>query len=137
MNPPTLSVIMPVYNKASELPKGLELILNQSFQPKEIIIVDDGSTDNSFEIIESFAQKYPIIQAYKNEKNHNYSNTLVFWPIVVIAVNENINEFQWFHLSQSSRGNGWNTSSHGIWVESFIMWLKFSFVYFNLKLNYF
>ena len=69
MNPPTLSVIMPIYNKASELPKGLELILNQSFQPKEIIIVDDGSTDNSFEIIESFAQKYPIIQAYKNEKN--------------------------------------------------------------------
>jgi len=75
LNPPTLSVIMPIYNKASELPKGLELILNQSFQPKEIIIVDDGSTDNSFEIIESFAQKYPIIQAYKNEKNRGVNFT--------------------------------------------------------------
>ena len=69
MKIPTLSVIMGNYNHAHYLVDSIPAILNQSFHPKEIIIIDDASTDNSVEIIEGFAKKDPIIRFYKNEKN--------------------------------------------------------------------
>ena len=69
MDSPTLSVVFPNYNNAKTIPNALEAILNQSFQPKEIIFVDDCSTDNSVEVIESYVQKYPFIKLYLNEKN--------------------------------------------------------------------
>lgn len=65
----TLSVIMPNYNDSCYISEALEAILNQSFRPMEVIVVDDGSTDNSVEIIEQFAKRYPIIRLLKNERN--------------------------------------------------------------------
>lgn len=65
----TLSVIMPNYNHAGHLPESLQAILDQSYQPKEIIIADDASTDNSVEIIQDFARKYPHIRLIRNEQN--------------------------------------------------------------------
>lgn len=58
---PLISVIIPVYNGASYLRKAIESILNQSYPSIEIIVVDDGSTDNSSEILRSFV---PEIQYY-------------------------------------------------------------------------
>jgi glycosyltransferase involved in cell wall biosynthesis len=60
---------MPNYNQAHYLPTALDAILSQSYQLKEIIIVDDASTDNSMEILESYAAKYNIIKLIRNEKN--------------------------------------------------------------------
>lgn len=51
-----VSVIMPVYNAASYLDKTLETVCGQTLPEIEIICVDDGSTDNSKDIIEKFAQ---------------------------------------------------------------------------------
>ncbi len=65
----TLSVIMSNYNHAHYLPTALDAILSQSYQPQEIIIVDDASTDNSVEILESYAAKYNIIKLIRNGKN--------------------------------------------------------------------
>ena len=76
MNTHTLSVTIANYNNATKLPTALDTILDQSFQPKEIIIVDDCSTDNSIEIIESYIKKHFIIQLYKNEKNRGINHTL-------------------------------------------------------------
>ncbi|MBT3414029.1 MAG: glycosyltransferase family 2 protein [Nitrospina sp.] len=69
MESPAISVIMGNYNHAHYLDQSIPAILNQSLRPKELIIVDDGSTDNSVEIIEGFARKDPAIRFYKNEKN--------------------------------------------------------------------
>ncbi|PYL00937.1 MAG: hypothetical protein DME19_03450 [Verrucomicrobia bacterium] len=69
MNLPRLSVILPNYNHARFLPNCLEALLQQSVQPLEIIVIDDASTDNSVEIIETFANKHPLIRFYRNERN--------------------------------------------------------------------
>ncbi len=56
-----VSVIVPVYNVEKYLPKCLETLVNQTLQEIEIIVVNDGSTDHSAEVIDSFASKYPQI----------------------------------------------------------------------------
>ena len=54
---PKISVIIPVYNAEKYLNKTLESILKQSLKDIEVICVDDGSTDGSVEIIQSFIKK--------------------------------------------------------------------------------
>lgn len=49
-----ISVVMPVYNGAKHLRECLDSILSQTFGDFELLIVDDGSTDNTCEIIESY-----------------------------------------------------------------------------------
>jgi len=53
-NVPSISVVMPVYNANSYLHEALESVLQQSFTDFEIIVVDDGSTDTSVEIVKSY-----------------------------------------------------------------------------------
>lgn len=52
---PLISIIVPVYNTAEYLPRCLNSILNQVYQNLQIIVINDGSTDNSFEICKRFA----------------------------------------------------------------------------------
>lgn len=57
VNKPSISVIMSVYNAAEYLNLAIESILNQTFTDFEFIIIDDGSTDESKKIIESYKDK--------------------------------------------------------------------------------
>ena len=56
-----VSVIMPVYNGESYLVEAIESVLSQTYQPIEIIVVDDGSTDHSATLIKRFA---PLVRYY-------------------------------------------------------------------------
>lgn len=62
-----ISVIIPVYNTEKYLPKCLDSVLTQSFQDFEIVIVNDGSTDDSQAIIDRYLEAYPdkIVAAYQ------------------------------------------------------------------------
>ena len=60
---------MPNYNNEKYLPEAIESILEQSFKDFEFIIIDDCSTDNSWDIIEEYAKKDSRVKAYRNEKN--------------------------------------------------------------------
>jgi glycosyltransferase involved in cell wall biosynthesis len=51
-----VSVIIPTYNRATVLSRAIESVISQSFRNFEIIIIDDGSDDNTSEVIESFDQ---------------------------------------------------------------------------------
>lgn len=53
-----ISVIIPIYNVAEYIGECLDSLLIQTFQDFEVIIVDDCSTDNSVEIVESYAPKF-------------------------------------------------------------------------------
>lgn len=54
---PCVSVIIPIYNTENYLREALDSICNQTLQELEIILINDGSTDNSQAIIEEYAQK--------------------------------------------------------------------------------
>ncbi|MGO5473359.1 glycosyltransferase [Streptococcus hyointestinalis] len=66
---PLLSVIVPVYNVEKYLKRCLESILVQSWNNYEIILVDDGSTDRSAQICDSYAEKYEMIRVIHKENN--------------------------------------------------------------------
>ena len=66
---PKVSVVMPVFNTAKFLPEAIESILNQTFKDFEFVIIDDGSTDESRQIIQAYADKDARIKAYQNKQN--------------------------------------------------------------------
>ncbi|WP_157973649.1 glycosyltransferase [Tropicimonas sp. IMCC34043] len=66
---PKVSVLMPVYNAAAELDFALRSILGQSWTNIELVIVDDASTDNTWEIVQRHAAADGRIRATRNEAN--------------------------------------------------------------------
>lgn len=51
---PKVSVVMPTYNRAHFIGEAIQSVLDQSFKDFEIIVIDDGSTDNTKEVVDSF-----------------------------------------------------------------------------------
>ena len=66
---PLVSVVMSVYNDEQYLRQAIESILNQTFKNFEFIIIDDGSTDNSWKIIDHYAKQDRRIKVI-HQKNH-------------------------------------------------------------------
>ena len=64
-----VSVLIPVFNGERYLAECLESVLAQDFPDLEILIGDDGSRDNSSEIISQFAARDPRIRWWKNPRN--------------------------------------------------------------------
>lgn len=69
-----ISIIVPVYNSEKWLKRCLESIINQTYKNIEIIIINDGSTDNSEEICKEYSIKDQRIRIF-NKKNTGVSNT--------------------------------------------------------------
>ena len=67
-----VSVVIPVYNSEQFLKESIESIINQKYSNIEIICIDDGSTDNSLEILKSYSDQISII----SQKNHGLASAL-------------------------------------------------------------
>lgn len=73
-DPPKITVLMPVFNAEHDLKDAIESILGQSFEDFDLLIIDDGSSDKSVEIISSF--KDDRIRLERNERNLGLVATL-------------------------------------------------------------
>ncbi|MCU7551294.1 glycosyltransferase [Chitinophagaceae bacterium LB-8] len=72
---PRVTIVMPVYNAEKHLKEAIESILNQTFTDFEFVIINDGSTDQSKEIIISYSSD-PRIKYYENDQNIGLIKTL-------------------------------------------------------------
>lgn len=70
-----VSVLVPIYNVENFLPQCLDSLINQTLPDIEIICINDGSTDNSKRIIESYAKKDDRIVTI-NKKNSGYGDSM-------------------------------------------------------------
>ena len=61
---PTISVIVPIYNTAAYLSRCIESLVNQTYSDLQIILIDDGSTDESGAIADEWQTKDPRIEVY-------------------------------------------------------------------------
>ena len=66
---PLVSIIMPCFNAESLIEKALESILKQSYENWELLIIDDGSTDDTAKIIKKFSSENSKIKFYSNTNN--------------------------------------------------------------------
>jgi len=72
LNSQKVSVIIPVYNSEKFLKESLESVIHQTYSDVEIIAINDGSTDNSLEILKKYENKITII----NQKNMGLAEAL-------------------------------------------------------------
>lgn len=76
MNAPKITIVTANYNHARLLPESIASVLGQTRPADEYIILDDGSTDNSWEVIQQYQSKYPQIKAVRREKNQGLLSAL-------------------------------------------------------------
>ena len=69
-NKPTVSIVLCTYNGEKYVREQLDSILKQSYPIHEIVIQDDNSADGTWDILEEYAIKNPLIRIYRNEGNH-------------------------------------------------------------------
>lgn len=124
-NQPLISVIMPAYNAGKYIAESIESILNQTFQNFELIILDDASTDNTKEIVSSYAQKDNRI-VYVEKQSNNGPATLRNEGIslskgIFIALNDadDISENTRFEKQISVFNSKPNVGVCGSWMLNF------------------
>ena len=61
-----ISILMPVFNEQQYIVQSINSVLNQSYKNFELIIIDDFSTDNSYDICKDYANKDDRIKLIKN-----------------------------------------------------------------------
>ncbi len=75
---PKVSIIVPIYQVEKYLEKCLESLVNQTLEEIEIILVNDGATDNSSNIAKEYQKKYPNKVVYLEKKNGGLSDARNF-----------------------------------------------------------
>lgn len=74
---PKVSVIMGIYNCARTLPEAIDSILNQTFRDWELILCDDGSSDDTYSVARCYAEANPgRIILLRNDRNRGLNHTL-------------------------------------------------------------
>ncbi|HEY9003857.1 MAG TPA: glycosyltransferase family 2 protein [Mucilaginibacter sp.] len=116
---PLVSIALCTYNGAKFIRKQLDSILHQTHKNLEIVVVDDCSTDDTYEIISDYSSKDDRIRCYKNEVNQGYNKNFekaislttgnyiaisdqddIWLPEKIASLLENIND-NWLIFSNS------------------------------------
>ena len=75
-----ISIVIPVYNIEKYLKECLDSLINQTFKDFEVICVNDGSKDNSLEILNEYAQKDSRFKVFLFEDTAALHNTMARFP---------------------------------------------------------
>ncbi|HEY4831875.1 MAG TPA: glycosyltransferase family 2 protein [Waddliaceae bacterium] len=67
--PSEVSVVIPCHNYARYLRASVDSVLSQDYPHCEVILIDDGSTDETWQIMEEYGVRYPQVRAFKNDIN--------------------------------------------------------------------
>ncbi|HTJ48648.1 MAG TPA: glycosyltransferase family 2 protein [Cyclobacteriaceae bacterium] len=62
-------IFIPVYNASAYVVEAIESVIHQTYTDWELLVLDDQSTDNSFELCKAFEKKYPRITVTRNDRN--------------------------------------------------------------------
>ena len=71
-----ISIVLPIYNGEKYMRKSIDSVLAQTYANWELLIVDDGSTDNTAIIAQEYAANDSRIRYYKNSENMRLPKTL-------------------------------------------------------------
>ena len=91
----SISVVIPLYNKEKQISRTLESVFRQTFQDFEVVIVDDGSSDNSVDIVKKFEDKRISIISQLNQG-------------VSVARNTGINHAKYDYIALLDADDEWN-----------------------------
>lgn len=75
LNNPLISIVTPVYNREELIIKAIQSVENQTYQKWEYLIIDDGSTDKTWDTIQAYAQLNPKIIPYQREQQPKGAQT--------------------------------------------------------------
>ena len=85
-----ISLGLPVFNEVKFLDLTLQSILDQTYEEFELIIVDNASTDGSFELLQKIAKKDKRVKLFRNEKNlgenKNFNLHYCFSTILILSI---------------------------------------------------
>ena len=76
MNKKLISVLLPVFNAEEDINIAIQSILNQSYKDLELLIIDDGSTDNSYQICMNISEQDNRVKVFKNHNNLGLTKSL-------------------------------------------------------------
>jgi glycosyltransferase involved in cell wall biosynthesis len=65
---PVVSVVLPTYNQADYLPQALKSVLNQTWQDRELIVVNDGSTDDTPDILRAYQERHAFTVIHQENR---------------------------------------------------------------------
>lgn len=97
-----ISVVMTTYNGARFIREQLESVLAQTVLPSEIVIVDDRSTDSTFEILQEYAADYSFIRIFRNNQrvgaHQNFRKAFMYASCPIIAPSDQDDVWDKNHL---------------------------------------
>ncbi|MFI1745814.1 glycosyltransferase family 2 protein [Thalassobellus sediminis] len=122
-NTPLISVVLPVYNVAPYIKEAIDSVLNQTIQDFEILVIDDCSTDNTLEVIESI--KDSRIRIIKKSKNKGLIDSLNMGfseangDYIARMDGDDINALNRFEKQLHILQNNPEIKACGCWLEEF------------------
>ncbi|SDH32857.1 Glycosyltransferase involved in cell wall bisynthesis [Pedobacter terrae] len=120
---PLISIALCTYNGANFLPQQLDSILNQTYKNIELVIVDDGSSDGTKDILKQYAVKHEQIKLYFNEKNigfnANFQKAIAYClgDFIAISDQDDIWLKNKLELLYQSIGNNWLIFSNSSFIN--------------------
>lgn len=64
-----VSIVMPTYNRADKIGKAIESVLKQSYENWELLVIDNDSTDNTKDVVDSFIKRDKRIKYFNVKKS--------------------------------------------------------------------